>query len=156
MLFATAKSYLFFSLFSLISSLEKSRGDLEKSEEWKEKSEEYKKKKAACATFLFVLYSQFRCHGEKVNKIKGLWCFERISSASKIDAVEEVHMNFASLRICEGVSPVCFLSILRRKADEQIPSVEAIASTVRSVEVNIETARSAIMRCLKSIGVVWA
>ena len=58
MLFATAKSYLFFSLFSIISSLEKSRGDLEKREEWKEKSEEYKKKKPLARLF-------FLCKGYK-------------------------------------------------------------------------------------------
>ena len=60
MLFATAKSHLFFSLFSLISYLEKSLGYLEKREEWKEKSEEYQKEKAACATFLFGATTQIR------------------------------------------------------------------------------------------------
>ena len=47
------KSYLFFSLFSLISSLEKSRGRFR--EKWRVKSEKWKvqKEKAAYATFLF-------------------------------------------------------------------------------------------------------
>ena len=52
MLFATAKSYLFFSLFSL---LWKSRaGDLEKSEELRENSEEYKKKKPLARLFFLA------------------------------------------------------------------------------------------------------
>ena len=37
--------------------------------------------------FFFVLYRQFRCHGGKVNKIKGDATFEAILCASKIDAV---------------------------------------------------------------------
>ena len=47
------KSYLFFSLFSLISSLEKSRGRFR--EKWRVKREKWKvqKEKAAYATFLF-------------------------------------------------------------------------------------------------------
>ena len=50
---AQEKSYLFFSLFFLISSLEKSRGRVR--EKWRVKREEWKvqKEKAACATFLF-------------------------------------------------------------------------------------------------------
>ena len=53
MLFATAKSYLFFSLFSLISSLEKSRWRFR--EQWRVKREKWRvqKEKAAFATFLF-------------------------------------------------------------------------------------------------------
>ena len=53
MLFATAKSYPFFSLFSLIFSLEKSRVRFR--EKWRVKREEWRvqKEKAAYATFLF-------------------------------------------------------------------------------------------------------
>jgi len=36
--------------------------------------------------YIDVLYSQFRCHGEKVNKIKALSVFEAVLCASKIDA----------------------------------------------------------------------
>ena len=32
-----------------------------------------------------VLYSQFRCHGEKVNKIKEFGVWETVSSATLID-----------------------------------------------------------------------
>ena len=80
------KSYLFFSLFSLISSLEKSRGRFR--EKWRVKREEWRvqKEKAACATFLFVLYRQFRCHHGKVKKIKVFWTFRGFWSVDKIDA----------------------------------------------------------------------
>ena len=45
------------------------------------------RKKAPCwVPFCVVLYSQFRCHSEKVNKIKGFRLSEAISCASKIDA----------------------------------------------------------------------
>lgn len=58
--------------------------------------------------------------------------------------IELYHISFAFLRICKGVCPICFFSILRRNADEQRPRLEAIASTERSVVVSITTARSAI------------
>ena len=34
----------------------------------------------------YVLYSRFRCHGEKVNRIKGFGVFETVLCASLIDA----------------------------------------------------------------------
>ena len=35
--------------------------------------------------FVFLLYSQFRCHAQKVNKIKGVATFEAVLCASLID-----------------------------------------------------------------------
>ncbi len=70
LLFAVAKRYIFFSLFSLISSLEKSRGRFR--EKRKVKSEEYKKKKPLTRLFFLCYLDKIDATTEKSIKTRVL------------------------------------------------------------------------------------
>ena len=94
---AQEKSYLFFSLFFLISSLEKSRGRVR--EKWRVKREEWKvqKEKAAFATFLFIIahfqlkINTFRPKGEKLPLLFSLlsYLFSGKVAREKLEKSEE-------------------------------------------------------------------
>ena len=45
----------------------------------------------------FVLYSQFRCYGEKVNKTKGGWILDVVLCASQIDESFKFSLNQQTL-----------------------------------------------------------